>query len=732
VGVNFLFTGSGTVYFNAEKTKLLFDYVPRSITWQGTDLTSPAFWDINTTTNWLFEANPSKFFTTDAVIFDDTATSFTVTAQGTDVQPGSLLIKNDTVGHDYLFNGSPIGGIATVTKQGSQKAIFATNNTYTGGTTISAGTLQLGDGTAATGSAGPGDILDNGALIVNSGVNNRTIFNNISGTGTLNYSGTGVFNVAGNVTISGNTTIDSGNLQIGNGAFTGNVTGSIVNNATLSFNRSDAITMANLISGTGSISKTLGAAVTLSGANTFSGTVTVSGANQVLIAGSNTALGSSAGNTIVTAAARLELPNGAVISGETAEIAGGGSNFNGALQAQAGASAIWDGPIRAYSADARIGAGVGGTLTVTGAIRDGSFTAINFGSGVGGSGTVILAAPAGFSDYTGFTNVIRGTVKLGASNTLPATTTLDVDASTATEACVVDLNGFSQTIAGLQRGNAAGGAAILTNSSATASTLTVNQSATTTYSGTLTGNVAFIKDGAGTLNTTGAISYTGNTTISAGTLGFSQTGLSDTATVTIASGAVAALNFTGNDRVGSLVINGITLPNGVYSNTSHGGLYAAYLTGTGALQVGDLGYASWIAGFPTLTGNDALPESDPDGDGIANLLEFVLGGTPTTSDTSILPKASASPNGLNLILNFKRSDFSEVDTTLMLQVGTNLAGWSPAADITLGPVSDGTGSLPGEVTYSVQENADQPDDIEIIIPNGVDATKFARLKAIKP
>jgi autotransporter-associated beta strand protein len=731
LGTNFIYTGSGTMYFNGDKTKLLLDFAPRSVTWRGNDLTNPTFWDLNTTTNWLLGAAPDKFFTTDLITFDDDASSFIVTAQGTDVQPGAITISNNTSGHDYLFNGAPIAGTTNLTKQGSQKATLASNNTYTGGTTISAGTLQLGDGTV-TGAAGSGAIVDNAALIISSGSNNQTIPNSISGTGTLTYSGTGVLSLGGNITITGATTIDSGNLQIGAGAASGSITGNIVNNSTLSFNRTDPMTVPGVISGTGNLSKTLGGAVTLSGANTFGGTVTISGANQVLVAASNTALGTTLSGTVVTSAGRLDLANGVIITGETVDLSGASTSFNGALQAQAGASATWDGPIRSNSLDVRIGTGVGGTLTITGPMQDGTATAINFGSGVGGTGTVIVATPAGGNTYTGPTSLIRGTVKLGAANTLPATTILDVDASTAVEACVFDLNGFSQTLAGLKRGNATGGASTLTNSSSTAATLTVNQSSTSVYSGALTGNFALIKDGAGTLNTTGAISYSGNTTVLAGTLSFSQVGLSDTSTVSIASGAVAALNFTGNDRVGALIINGETLPDGVYSSTSHGGIYASYLTGPGALQVGEIGYVPWIAGFPTLTGNDALPTADPDGDGVVNLLEFVLGGSPIVSDASILPSMTTSPNGLNLILSCKRTDLSQVDTTLVLQVGTDLATWPPSAEITLGPISDTSGTLPGEITYAVQENADLPDDIVITIPNSVELRKFLRFKATKP
>lgn len=77
----------------------------------------------------------------------------------------------------------------------------------------------------------------------------------------------------------------------------------------------------------------------------------------------------------------------------------------------------------------------------------------------------------------------------------------------------------------------------------------------------------------------------GNVTLTAGTLrlnlGATNNYLGDRATLTIASGATANLNFTGTDNVGSLVVNGTTLGPGTYSAANEAG----FLTGTGSITV---------------------------------------------------------------------------------------------------------------------------------------------------
>lgn len=89
------------------------------------------------------------------------------------------------------------------------------------------------------------------------------------------------------------------------------------------------------------------------------------------------------------------------------------------------------------------------------------------------------------------------------------------------------------------------------------------------------------KKGAGTLTLSGGTSYTGNTTVTAGTLELSLATLAADSTVSINSGAVLKLDFTTTNQVAGLVLNGVSEPAGVYNSTTA----APYVTGTGSLVV---------------------------------------------------------------------------------------------------------------------------------------------------
>src|SRR5205814_1756479 len=149
-----------------------------------------------------------------------------------------------------------------------------------------------------------------------------TIANLVSGTGALTQAGTGTTILTGANTYSGTTTINAGILQIGNGGATGSLgTGNVTDNGTLARNRtstlttanqvpgppapsappdlrdalpirSDTITIANPISGTGALTQAGTGTTILTGANTYSGTTTISaGALQVGNGGTTGSLG---------------------------------------------------------------------------------------------------------------------------------------------------------------------------------------------------------------------------------------------------------------------------------------------------------------------------------------------------------------------------------------------------------------------------------------------------------
>ena len=122
------------------------------------------------------------------------------------------------------------------------------SSTHSGGTTISAGTLQLGNGTSN--GVLVGNISNSGVLAFNNAAA-QTYGGVISGNGTLNLLGPGLLVLTNTNTLSGPTTISAGTLQIGNGTTSGSLvaTGSISNNATLAFNNVGTLTQGANFSG---------------------------------------------------------------------------------------------------------------------------------------------------------------------------------------------------------------------------------------------------------------------------------------------------------------------------------------------------------------------------------------------------------------------------------------------------------------------------------------------------
>lgn len=240
-----------------------------------------------------------------------------------------------------------------------------------------------------------------------------------------------------------------------------------------------------------------------------------------------------------------------------------------------------------------------------------------------------------------------------------------------------------------------------------------------------TANLPVTKTGAGVWTLTGANTYSGATTVSEGVLSLSQAALSDTAAVTVAAIANLNLNFAGTDRVGSLVINGVTKPDGVYNASTDPG----FISGSGSLRVGPdpSGYSTWASAYPFTAGVNDGPEQDADGDGISNVLEYVLGGIPAgagANNTAILPTIAANTN--NLVFAFRRSDASENDVTLKIQWSDGLGSWNDFATIGAG------NALPAVDVTEDSPNADL-DTVTVTIPKSTapGSKLFVRLQAIK-
>jgi autotransporter-associated beta strand protein len=176
----------------------------------------------------------------------------------------------------------PLTGAGSWTKNGPGILTLTGTNTYSGGTTVSAGTLQIGNG----GTAGSitGNVSDNGVLAFNRS-DSVTFAGTISGAGSVTQIGTGTTILTGNNTYTGGTTISTGTLQLGNGGTTGTIIGNVTDNGTLVFNRSDSLTFGGVISGAGSLVKQGAGTLTLPGTNTYTGATTVN-AGSLIVDGS--------------------------------------------------------------------------------------------------------------------------------------------------------------------------------------------------------------------------------------------------------------------------------------------------------------------------------------------------------------------------------------------------------------------------------------------------------------
>ncbi|HAL70188.1 MAG TPA: hypothetical protein DCP71_00230, partial [Verrucomicrobiales bacterium] len=201
----------------------------------------------------------------------------------------------------------------------------------------------------------------------------------------------------------------------------------------------------------GAITKEGTGTLVLSGANLFSGDVQIN-AGRLSLA-NNGALGDSTGTTTVGANGQLELQNGVTITGETLNLAGGGTDFFGGLRTAENATATWAGTVN-LQAGGRLGSLGGGVLNISGPIQNGNTgnLIISATSSAAGLGTVRISGTG--NTYNGSTTVFRGRLQLGATDALPTGTTLDLDSTSAIEDSIFDLNGFNQTLGGLTRSGA--------------------------------------------------------------------------------------------------------------------------------------------------------------------------------------------------------------------------------------------------------------------------------------
>jgi autotransporter-associated beta strand protein len=243
---------------------------------------------------------------------------------------GTIIFnRSDTYTYAGSTNTAP-GVTPGTLEQAGAGTLILTGTIDTTTTIIDSGsTLQLGDGGesgwhAPSGRLTATTVVNNGTLAFNYS-NTSGFWAAISGTGSVHQIGSGTMMLTGNNTYTGGTTITAGTLQIGNGVAIGTITGDVLDNGTLAFNRSDTYTFAGNISGSGGISQIGSGTTILTGHNTYTGgtwiaagTLAFGHSGTVTLAGSV----SGSGNLIQAGTGSLVLNGVNTYTGQTTVAAG--------------------------------------------------------------------------------------------------------------------------------------------------------------------------------------------------------------------------------------------------------------------------------------------------------------------------------------------------------------------------------------------------------------------------
>ncbi|MFC3712995.1 autotransporter-associated beta strand repeat-containing protein [Sphingoaurantiacus capsulatus] len=597
-------------------------------------------------------------------------------------------------------------------KSGAGTLTLTSANRYSGGTSINAGTLRLGAGGSLTGS------IANAGILAFDGADRRTIAGAITGSGSLVKAGSGATILTANNNYEGGTTIAAGSLQIGAGGTSGAITGNVVNNGALAFNRADAVTFAGAISGSGSLTHAGGGTLTLAGANSYSGGTTIGG-----------------GTLHVTGALTGNVVNGGTLTFDRAEAAafGGVISGSGSL-VKTGAGTLTLSAANSYADGTTVQTGTlllgndraaglgriileGGTtlgyangITVANDLLINGEAHLDVANGVAtqagaitGTGRYVLSG-AGRLMITGDNSSFTGPVTISGVN-------LDLESSNALGAGDVEV-AESATLTygdGLEVANN-----VSLGATATLAAV-VDEGRAAVQSGAITGDGAVAKTGTGTMILTGDNSYTGGTTITggvlqvgnggtsgaisgnvdnSGTLAFNRTdtlvfsgSISGSGGIVQASGGTLVLtganSFSGGTTIssGTLAlsgdgrISGPVVTNGVFdiAATTGGAVQIAGLTGQGSVSLGSqtlaLGGANGsFAG--TITGS---------------------GGVVLTSGTQVLTGTNSHSGGTTIAGGTLMATAAALGTGPI--VGNGALVIEQATDARLANPVSGTGSL---------------------------------------
>ncbi|HRZ86289.1 MAG TPA: autotransporter-associated beta strand repeat-containing protein [bacterium] len=407
-------------------------------------------------------------------------------------------------------------------------------------------------------------------------------------------------------------------------------------------------TFSGPISGAGGLVKQGTGEMVLTGSVTYTGPMTVAGGTLLIDAPPSCQ--PFAGRVNVSAGALFKTADdgvGSISGAGDIELAGGGY---GLIAGSDGTSTTFSGVIKGDGPFEKYGAGV---LTLSGA-----------------------------NTYTGETGVRQGVLRLGASERISDLSSVEIGVA------VFDLNGFDETVAGLS------GSGMVKLGSGT---LTIAPGAyATTYGGGISGSGGITKSGTGTLTiVNGEYTYTGATTVSAGTLLIGHANvLPDASGVSVASGAVLAADYS--DTIRSLSGSGKVIVGTSSYATLFVGAYDADSSFDGVISGAYGGLGKIGTGTLSLMKNNTYADAT-----------IVFGGSLVLSGTagalSATSSVSANNGGALVLDNTVNNSGNRIynSATLFMNGGSvNFAGNPTLAGTeTVGEICVTTGSSVVEVSH---------------------------------
>ncbi|VTU15320.1 Fluffing protein [Variovorax sp. PBL-H6] len=499
-------------------------------------------------------------------------TSQVTTANGTRLDsntPVSLANAFDlagtltVAGSNSLALAGPIDGVGGIIKNGAASLTLSGNNSYLGNTVLNAGGLVLGANTAlgaGTLNAAGGTTLDASSIVaLNNAVNlggaigiggtaDMSLNGPVNGAGSLTKNGGAKLTLAAANGFLGGTTLNAGQLVVGNNGALG--LGNLIVSGASTLDSSTAVALANAVTLNAGLAVGGSNDMTLGGVIGGAGSLTKNGAANLTLTGVNTYQGGTVLN-----AGTLTLPNAAALS-------------TGAVTVNGGSTLTHAVPLTLAN-----NFNVNAALTLAG-ISDLSLTGV-----LAGAGTVNKDGPAdlalsGNNSFSGVFNVRGGSLSISGS------------AALGNHAGINLATGTSLNLGGSVNLQSLSGSGITTVGAGSMLSISGNDQ---TYTGSIVGAGGLIKRGSGTQVLSGVNSYSGGTFLEGGTLavgsnsalGTGELSMDDNTTLAFVADGLRLSNpirFTGVvDPIVDTGANTATLSGGI------GGPSALTKLGTGTL-----------------------------------------------------------------------------------------------------------------------------------------------------